>query len=73
MEVRVYDAAMDADLDEELASATRFLDGVARALQTLDEGRFGTCATCGEPIEAALLEADPLRSTCDAHLEFDHR
>ncbi len=69
----VYDAAMNADLDEELASAERFLDGVAHALQALDEGRYGACATCGEPIEATLLEADPLRGTCDAHLEFDPR
>lgn len=37
---------------------------VVRALAKLDEGTYGTCDACGEPIPAARLEALPWAVLC---------
>ena len=43
------------------------LDEVRHALKRLDEGSYGTCATCGEPIPEGRLEARPWATTCVRH------
>jgi len=35
-----------------------------RALQKLDEGSYGICDVCGEPIPAGRLEARPWAVRC---------
>ena len=39
-------------------------DRIAAALQRLDEGEWGWCATCGEAIAAGRLAHDPSVGTC---------
>jgi RNA polymerase-binding transcription factor DksA len=43
------------------------LADVERALQRLDEGTYGKCEACGEPIEDARLEALPAARFCLKH------
>ena len=43
------------------------LDEVERALAKLDEGTYGKCETCGEPIAEARLEAMPAARYCITH------
>lgn len=43
------------------------LDEVERALAKLDDGTYGRCETCGEPITPARLEAMPAARFCIDH------
>ena len=43
------------------------LDEVERALAKLDDGTYGLCETCKEPIAAPRLEAMPATRFCIAH------
>ncbi len=43
------------------------LDEVRRARQRVDEGTYGTCEVCGEPIPEGRLEARPWATRCVAH------
>jgi RNA polymerase-binding transcription factor len=43
------------------------LDEVQRALAKLDDGTYGQCETCGEPISAPRLEAMPAARFCIDH------
>lgn len=43
------------------------LEEVERALQKLDDGTYGVCETCGEPIAPARLEAMPAARYCITH------
>ena len=43
------------------------LDEVERALAKLDDGTYGRCETCGEPIAPARLEAMPAARFCINH------
>ncbi len=45
---------------------------VLAALEKITAGTFGTCETCGEPIEADRLEANPAAKTCKAHMNDEH-
>jgi DnaK suppressor protein len=40
------------------------LTRIDAALRRLNEGRYGTCASCGEPIEPQRLEAVPHTDRC---------
>ena len=40
---------------------------VEDAIEKLNEGTFGMCETCGEPIPVDRLEANPAARTCIAH------
>jgi DnaK suppressor protein len=40
------------------------INRLTAALQRLDEGTYGRCTECGEPIEAARLRALPEAVTC---------
>ena len=41
------------------------------ALDRMDEGTYGLCATCGDPIATARLEVRPLSVTCVSCAERD--
>lgn len=43
------------------------LDDVDRALRRLDEGRYGRCEACGEPIGEERLAAMPAARYCVVH------
>jgi RNA polymerase-binding transcription factor DksA len=43
------------------------LDEVARALEKLADGTYGTCEECGDPIAPARLEAMPAARYCINH------
>jgi DnaK suppressor protein len=42
----------------------RHLAEVEAAIQRLEDGTYGTCARCGQPIADARLEVRPAASTC---------
>lgn len=44
--------------------AGRRLAEIDLALAALDQGRYGTCEGCGQPIGAARLEARPAATAC---------
>jgi RNA polymerase-binding transcription factor DksA len=41
---------------------------VVAALERIEDGSYGTCSVCGNPIEKERLEADPAAATCKEHL-----
>jgi DnaK suppressor protein len=47
-----------------LGRARERLVDLDRALQRLDEGTYGVCEHCGQPIAAERLEARPASRTC---------
>lgn len=47
-----------------LEGALETLDRIERALVRLKEGRYGVCASCGEPIEKERLAALPYALEC---------
>jgi sigma-B regulation protein RsbU (phosphoserine phosphatase) len=51
--------------DREVA---RLLGEVDAALRRIDEGRYGLCETCGDPIETDRLLANPVERFCLDHL-----
>lgn len=53
---------------ERLANSLReTLDEVEHALAKLDDGTYGLCEECNEPIAAARLEAMPAARFCITH------
>jgi len=44
------------------------LKDVDHALEKIKNGTYGTCETCGAPIEEDRLEANPSARTCKAHM-----
>jgi RNA polymerase-binding transcription factor DksA len=58
--------------DETAAAASaidavdRLLDGVEQALVRLDDGTYGTCPGCGEPVNDDRLAARPTVVECSA-------
>jgi RNA polymerase-binding transcription factor DksA len=55
---------MEAD---ELDTAETELGDVEHALDRLDDGSYGTCEVCGDPIGDDHLEAHPAARTCARH------
>jgi DnaK suppressor protein len=47
-----------------LAQAQQQLENIQAAVQRLEEGTYGLCAACGEPIPPARLEALPYACLC---------
>jgi RNA polymerase-binding protein DksA len=55
------DREIDYSLEENSEQVLRAIDG---ALRRIDEGTFGTCETCGQPISEERLEAIPYATQC---------
>jgi RNA polymerase-binding protein DksA len=58
-----------ATFDREMAStlednSTHVLVEIDAALKRIDEGTFGVCTRCGQPIDAKRLEALPWATLC---------
>ena len=63
-------AQVSAEQGEAQALAAQLrdqLDDVEHALTRLDEGTYGTCEVCGEPIGDARLEVMPATRFCIQH------
>ena len=61
------DATEVFDRERDLAlrnNSQDLLEQVETALQRMDEGRYGTCARCGQPIAPDRLEALPYAIYC---------
>jgi Prokaryotic dksA/traR C4-type zinc finger len=54
----------DADPSARVDEIERLLDAVESALDRLDDGTYGTCATCGEAIDDGRLRADATVLEC---------
>ena len=55
------------ELDKYLALQKRIIDRLVKvqhALHKFDEGTYGLCDACGQPIDPARLEALPEASLC---------
>ena len=58
-------ATLDREIDYSLEeNSEQVLRAIDRALQRIDEGTFGICATCGRPISEERLEAIPYATQC---------
>jgi DnaK suppressor protein len=62
---------MDALQGQAMAAETerrrhQELERIAAALKRLEDGEFGNCLSCGEPIAARRLAADPTTPLCIA-------
>jgi RNA polymerase-binding transcription factor DksA len=47
-----------------MTQVRRTVDGLRQALTDLDEGRYGICVRCAQPIDPARLEVRPQATTC---------
>ena len=56
-----FDRELDSTLEE---NSGRMHAAIDEALKRLEEGTFGTCARCGQPIAEARLEAMPYATKC---------
>lgn len=61
MATATYDRELDEGLEE---GAQHTLDEVEAALLRIDEGSYGVCEVCGEPIGAERLSAIPWARLC---------
>jgi DnaK suppressor protein len=55
------DREIDYSLEENSEHVLRSIDG---ALQRIEEGTFGICESCGQPISEERLEAIPYATQC---------
>jgi RNA polymerase-binding transcription factor DksA len=60
-------AAEQGEVRALAANLRSLLDDVERALAKLDEGTYGACEECGQPIAPARLEAMPASRYCVQH------
>lgn len=61
---RAVEMEDDAALEGQGALVAREIASIRRALGRIDDGTYGDCLRCGEPIAAARLEARPEASLC---------
>jgi RNA polymerase-binding protein DksA len=58
-------ATLDREIDYTLEeNSERLLSAIDAALERIEDGTFGTCRTCGRPIDPARLEALPYTTQC---------
>ena len=65
-EVTEAELRADEASESSVDAVDLLLDEVERALMALDDGTYGTCAECGQPIDDAVLTERPTVSTCGA-------
>ena len=59
------------DMQDDNASMNELegrLNTVIAALKKIEDGTYGTCDACNEPIEKERLNANPAATTCMAHM-----
>ena len=56
-----FDRELDYSLEE---NEERLLEAIDAALGRIDDGTFGICSTCGQPIGEERLEALPWTTQC---------
>ena len=61
MATATYDRELDEGLEE---GAQNTLEEIDAALLRIDEGSYGVCEVCGEPIGAERLSAIPWARLC---------
>jgi len=64
---REEEATESFELERRLTLEKRLIDqlaGVEHALQKFEDGTYGLCDSCGQPIDPARLEALPQASLC---------
>jgi RNA polymerase-binding transcription factor len=66
-EERVVQLENDPVLEALDETGRRELEEIDAALRRLDEGSYGRCTRCGQPIAPARLRALPAAATCAAH------
>jgi RNA polymerase-binding protein DksA len=68
-------ATLDREIDYTLEeNSTRMLAAVDAALRRIEDGSYGTCASCGTEIAEERLEAYPWASQCiDCKREAERR
>jgi RNA polymerase-binding transcription factor DksA len=54
-------------VSDEIEEIGQVLGEVEEALARLERGGYGHCEECGEMVEAAALDADPLLRHCAKH------
>lgn len=54
-----------------IRAAQEHLSCIETATARLEQGRYGTCEVCLQPIPAARLEARPTAQTCVQHAAID--
>lgn len=59
-----------ADGLSEASELTRLLEEVDAALRRMDQGTYGLCDVCHDPVESERLIANPLTRLCIDHLTF---
>ena len=52
---------------ELLVTVRRDLDDIETALAKLEEGTYGLCETCGEPLSQERLSVSPAERFCTSH------
>jgi DnaK suppressor protein len=60
-------ASMESDRNFELRIRDRerkLINKIKKALEKVEDGTFGFCEVCGEPIEFKRLEARPVTTHC---------
>lgn len=60
-------ASMESDRNFELRIRDRerkLISKIRNTLEKIDDGTFGTCEVCGEPIDFKRLEARPVTNHC---------
>jgi RNA polymerase-binding protein DksA len=58
-------ATLDREIDYSLEeNSEQVLRSIDAALQRIDDGTYGICATCGQPISEERLEAIPYATQC---------
>jgi len=58
-------ATLDREIDYSLEeNSEQVLRAIDVALQRIEEGTYGTCETCGQPISEERLEAIPYATQC---------
>lgn len=69
--VETFSDELDEGMEEDLRAS---LDEVEEALRRIDEGSYGLCVDCGEPIPDKRLEALPASARCmDCQRKAEHR
>ena len=61
MATSTFDRELDDTLEE---NVERTIGEIDAALQRIENGTYGTCVNCGEPIPADRLEAVPWATLC---------